>query len=170
MVVPQADISGIAYFLPVLSFLLVFLIVYVFLWKTEIAGEHWFMQTLLSFIVATIFVSAVSARDFVLSIVPWFAILVVVMFLVLLFTGFIGDDMKGMRKGIGIGIMVIMLILFVIAAIFAFQPYYRGNPFFLGIKNWASQSRVFGAILLILVSIIVSWVLAKGGAKAAKSK
>src|SRR5512138_3745491 len=94
-----ADISGIVYFLPLVSFLLVFVITYAVLVASKLV-EGWFLQVLVPFLIATVFVTAISARDYVLAVIPWFAILVVLLFLVLMFTGFLGKNAEAMQKPI----------------------------------------------------------------------
>ena len=68
------DVSGISYFAPILAFLIVFVIIFAVLNKTKIFGEvnNWVLL-FVSFLVATVFVSAAGVRDYVLTITPWFA-------------------------------------------------------------------------------------------------
>lgn len=165
----SVDVSGIEAFLPLISFFLVFVITYAFIVKTKIV-EHWFLQTFIPFLIATVFVAAIGPREYILSVVPWFAILVVLLFFVLLFTGFMGDTGKPIQKGIAWVFIILLGLTFFISAIFIFQPYYLGNGFFLSIKDWVYNSKVAGALLLLAVSAIVSWVLVKGGGKNDKKK
>ena len=51
------DISGIYFFMPVFSFLFVFLIVYAILARTKILGDSGFVNLLVSFIISIIFMS-----------------------------------------------------------------------------------------------------------------
>lgn len=164
----QADLSGISYFLPILSFLIVFIIVYAVLKKIELIKEQW-VNIFVSFILATIFVSVVGARDYVVNIVPWFAILFVSLFLILLILGLVGKQVDFLHKGIGIAFVVATVLMFFISAIFVFSDYfspylpwnngYGANPDVLTITGWFFSGRVLGAILLLVVSAVVSWVL-----------
>ncbi len=160
----QIDVSGIEAFLPIISFFLVFMIVYALLVKTKIF-EHWFLQTFIPFLIATVFVAAVGPRDYILSIVTWFAILVVLLFFVLLFTGFLGEGSKSMHRGIVWVFIILLAIAFIISAIFVFQPYYRNNNMLIFLKDWVYDSKVAGALILLGVSAIASWILIKGGGK-----
>ncbi|MEK6928466.1 MAG: hypothetical protein AABW65_00735 [Nanoarchaeota archaeon] len=68
------ELSGIIYFLPVLSFLVVFAVVYAVFSKTKIV-ESQGLKTFIAFLFATIFVSMSEARMYILNITIWFAIL-----------------------------------------------------------------------------------------------
>ncbi len=171
-------LAGIGNFLPILSFLVVFIIIYALLNKTKVIGENKWWQLFVSFIFATVFISAAGARDYVLNIIPWFAVLVVSLVLILAVVGFIGKPVEGMNKGLGIAFVVILILMFFISGIFVFSEYispylpwnygYGANPDVLNIAEWVFSPRVFGAILLLIVSAAVSWVLVKAGAEKKK--
>ncbi|MBI2632421.1 hypothetical protein HYW75_05435 [Candidatus Pacearchaeota archaeon] len=175
-----ADLSGIEYFLPILSFLVVFIIVFAVLNKTKIIGENKWWQLFVSFVLATIFVSAAGARDYVLNIIPWFTVLIVSFVLILAVVAFIGKPIENMNKGLGIAFVVILILAFVVSAIFVFSDYIGpylpwsqgygsgGNQNVLGVLDWIFSPRVFGAILLLIVSALVSWVLVKAGGEKKK--
>lgn len=169
------DLSGIEYFLPILSFLVVFIIVFAVLNKTKIIGENKWWQLFVSFVFATIFISAAGARDYVLNIIPWFAILVVSFVLILVVVSFIGKPVENMNKGLGMAFVIILILAFLVSALFVFSDYITpylpwsqgygsgGNPNVLGVLDWIFSPRVFGAILLLIVSAVVSWILVKSG-------
>jgi hypothetical protein len=170
-----ADLSGISYFLPILSFLVVFIIVFAVLNKTKLLGENKWWQLFVSFIIATIFVSAAGARDYVLNIIPWFGVLIVSFVLILAVVAFIGEPLKDMHKGLGIAFVIILILAFLVSAIFVFSdyiaPYLPWNyPAGGGsvLADWLYSPRVFGAILLLIVSAVVSWILVKAGAEKKK--
>lgn len=164
------DVSGIAYFAPILSFLLVFFIVFAVLKGTKILGEHLFVQLFISFIIATLFITIAGVRQYVETIAPWFAVLIIALFFLLFLTGFAKADF--MNKGIGIAVVVVLVIIFLISGIVVFgntiAPYLPGsdfpggNPETLRLLDWLYSGRVLGAVLLLIVAGIVSWILAKG--------
>jgi len=88
------DISGIYFFMPVFSFLFVFLITYSILAKTEILGSSGFVNFFLSFIMAIIFMSFSSLDLYVQTIIPWFIVLFIIVFLVLLIAGLSTKDLS----------------------------------------------------------------------------
>ena len=166
-----ADVSAIAYFAPILSFLMVFVLMFALLAKTKILGEEKFIQLFISFLIATIFITAASVRQLVLDVVPWFAVFVIALFFILVLAGFIG---KGDLVGKGIGWVFILLIIatFIISGIklfsITFTPYLPGSSYGAGgdadilrITDWIYSARVLGAVLLLGVAALVSWVLVK---------
>ena len=166
----QADLSGISYFLPILSFFVVFVIIYAVLSASKIIGDKW-VKLFVSFLVSTIFVSAVGARDYVLNIIPWFAVLIVSLFLMMMVTGFIGK-MDKFNHGLGIAFVVLLILAFLVSAIFVFSDYFApyiprptygagGNPSVLNFTEWFYSGRVMGGILLLILSGLVSWILVK---------
>ena len=157
--------------MPILSFLVVFIICFAVLARIKILGSK-FLELLVSFIIAIIFVSAVGPRNYILAIIPWFAILIVGLFLVMVLTGFVGKDLIFMNKGIGIAFVVLLLIAFVVSIFFVFSSYLGpylpfssgagGSSGGLAFANWLYSPRVAGAILLLAISFVVSWFLVKG--------
>ncbi|MDP1696101.1 MAG: hypothetical protein Q8L29_04260 [archaeon] len=149
------DVSGFGTLLPLFGFLLIFIVVYATLNKTKIIGESKFVQLLAAFIVSIMFILAVQPREYILSIIPLFAMLIIVMFLILAFTGFIGG-LESWGKGIGKGMVVVMLIIFLVIAYFVFAS--TISPF---ISEIGKYPKVIGAIVLLVISALVSWVLVK---------
>jgi hypothetical protein len=165
------DISGISYFAPILAFLVVFAVIFSLLAKTKVLGESKGVQLFISFVVATIFVSAAGVTDFVLTITPWFGALVVSLMFLLLIIGFVGKDAAFMHKGIGIGFVVVMVIVFLVSGFVVFSesiaPYLPGSegegadPNVVNATQWLLSSRISGAIMLLVIGAIVSWVLVR---------
>ena len=163
------EVAGISYFAPLLAFLIVFIIVFALLNKTKILGEEKFIQLFVSFLIATIFVSAAGVRDYVLTITPWFAVLAISLFFVLFIMGFVGKQADFMQKGVGITAIIVLVIIFLVSGFIVFSgailPYLTGggdNPlinYFIG--QGVYSSRGFGALLLLVISAVVSWVLVR---------
>ena len=160
----QLDLTAFAYFLPILSFLIIFIITFAVLNKTKII-DNTLWEVFLSFVIATIFVSGLTVQNYILNIVPWFAVLLICLFLILVITGFIGKDLTSWNKGFGIAFVIILIIGFLISAIIVFSSYL--NPYLpasltaTSIRDWFFSSQVLGALFLLIVSFIVSWVLIK---------
>ena len=164
------DISGIYFFMPVFSFLFVFLIVYAILARTKILGDSTFVNFFVSFIMAIIFMSFSSLDLYVKTIIPWFIVLFISVFLVLLIAGLTTKDLeKIMKPGFAWIVIIILLIIFLIAAIKVFNPVFHPDLIITSGEgtslveqiSYASGGRVFGTILLIVIAIIVSWVLTR---------
>lgn len=153
----MADLSLIQNYLPILSFLLVFTIVFALLAKYKILGESKFVNLFVAFLVSTIFVSLTNAREYVISITPWFAVFIIVSLFILALVGFSGKVPEGFTKGLGVVLVVALLAVFLISAYNTFSS----TPFAESISEWISKPRIYGALILLVVSAIVSWVLIK---------
>ena len=151
------DLSLIQAYLPILSFLLVFTVLFAVLAKYKLLGENKFTNLFVSFIVATIFVSLTSAREYVISITPWFAVFIIVSLFLFALTGFIGNVPDWMSKGMSSALVVGLLIVFLVSAYFSFSS----APLVESIKGWVSKPRIYGALLVLGLSAVVSWVLIK---------
>ena len=167
------DISGISYFAPLLAFLVVFVIVFALMNKTKLLGENVFIQLFVSFLISTIFISGAGVRDYVLTITPWFAALIVSLFFLMFILAFVGKPLDDWNKGIGILFVIVLIIVFLISGFVVFSdfimPYLSGENSE-GTIGWLFNqsiynSRVFGALLLVVVSALVSWVLMRKGGK-----
>ncbi|MEK6889111.1 MAG: hypothetical protein AABW80_03315 [Nanoarchaeota archaeon] len=165
------DLSAVGYILPIVSFLLVAIVSFVVISSSKIVEEKW-LQIFLSLFIAVLFVSFGSAREYVEDVVPWFVILLISAFLVFLLTGFIGKDVDFMKKGIGVIFVVLLFIVFIVSGIVVFSGsitpylpgnlgYEGGNPEVLNFFDWLYSPRVGGAVLLIIVSALLAWVLAR---------
>jgi hypothetical protein len=165
------DITGIYFFMPVFSFLLVFFIVYAVLAKSKILGESAFINVLVGFIMAIIFMSFSSLELYVQTIIPWFVVLLVSVFLVLMVVGFASGKVTEVlsNKTIGWIVIVLLLVIFLLSAIKVFNPIFHPD---LGITSGegtslieqiseAAGGRILGTILLIIIAVAVAWVLTK---------
>ena len=164
------DVSGLYFFMPIFSFLFVFLIVYAILKLTQVLGDLAWINLLVSFIVAVIFMNFSSADIYVQTIVPWFAILLVCVFLVLLVAGLSTKDLAGiMTNKFAWVVVFILIIIFLIAAIQVFNPVFHPNDMIVsggeGEMGVVQQIRdifstnVGGTILLLVIVGIVAWVI-----------
>jgi hypothetical protein len=175
----QASVEGLTFFEPVLAFLTIFVIMFAVLMKTSLLGEQRFIQLLISFVTATVFVLMENTRDLVLSVIPWFAVLLIALFFILMLIGFIGwSDFSTTNAGKGLGwfFVILMFFSFLISGIKVFSsslipylpgPYYGhgGNPEALYFFDWFYSANVIGAFWLVLIGGIVTWILVKGEKK-----
>tara|TARA_Y100000310_G_scaffold138173_1_gene137076 strand:- start:11862 stop:12368 length:507 start_codon:yes stop_codon:yes gene_type:complete len=164
------DISGLFFFMPIFSFLFVVLIVFSILAKTKILGDSKWIIALTSFIVAVVFMSFSSADLYIRTIIPWFVVLMVVVFLVLLIALFSTKAWdKIMSPAFAWVVVGILILIFLIAAIRVFNPVLhpdlgvtsgQGTSFLEQIKDFMSGG-IAGSILLLIVAVIVAWVITK---------
>lgn len=165
------DISGLFFFMPVFSFLFVFVVVYAVLAKTKILGDQR-VNLLVSFIIGIIFMNFSSLDLYVRTILPWFVVLLVCLFLVLVIMGFSTKDWEKMTTpGFAWVIVAILVVIFLIAAIRVFNPMFHPE---LGITTAGDgqqgvlvqirnmfDSQVTGSVLLLLLGLIVAYVLTR---------
>jgi len=164
------DISGLNFFMPVFSFLFVFIISYVVLKSTKVLGESNWALGFISFIMAVVFMSFSSIDLYVTTIIPWIVVLLFVIFAILLLTGFAGKSFQG--TPLAIVVTVILVIVFLIAAVYVFNPVFHsdlilaegtsgGVTLMDQVREFFSSSSVAGSLLLILAAAVVSWILFK---------
>lgn len=164
------DISGIFFFMPIISFLFVFLVVWSLLVKTKLLGESSWTNLFVGLIMATIFISFSSLDLYVRTIIPWFVVLFICVFLVLLLGGLATKDLgKFMGNWLGWISIILLVIIFLISAIKVFNPVFHPDLIITSGEGISLMSQivygvngtVFGTILLIIIAGIVSWVLVK---------
>ena len=168
------DVSGISYFMPILAFLLVFVIVFAVLMKIKFGNEHKALQIAASFLVATIFVTGFGAVSYLKNISTWFAVLIVTGIFLIAIIGMFGEN-AGLTKGIGVVFVVIAMIAFLVSGMVVYGNYISpylpwgnsvGDSTGVGATTeWLYSGRVAGAILLFVVGGIVAFVLSRGGGK-----
>src|SRR3989344_383893 len=115
------DLSGITLIAPIIAYLLVFLVSAAILFKTEVLGENRWVQIFVSLLIASLFVAFAGTREYVLTIVPWFAVLVISLFFVLFLVGFLGGGADFMKKGIGVVVIVIIGLIFLVSGFVVFS-------------------------------------------------
>jgi len=164
------DISGIYFFMPVFSFLFVFLIIYAILLKSKILGESGFVNLMISFIMAIIFMSFSSLELYVQTIIPWFIVLFVIVFLVLLIAGLSTKNLDWvMKSGFGWVVIGILVIVFLISAIKVFNPVFHPDLIITSGEGISLLEQIrggfggtaLGTILLIIIAAGVAWILTK---------
>jgi sorbitol-specific phosphotransferase system component IIBC len=164
------DISGIFFFMPIITFLFVFLVVWSLLVKTKLLGESAWTNLFVGLIMATIFISFSSLDLYVRTIIPWFVVLFICVFLVLLLGGLATKDVgKFMGNWLGWVSVILLVIIFLISAIKVFNPVFHPDLIITSGEGislmqqivYGTSGAVFGTILLIIIAGIVSWVLVK---------
>ena len=153
------DFTPFSEILPLLTFLVVFILVFAVLNRTKVI-ENAFMQLLIAFLLSTIFITAAGAREYVEAVTPWFAVLLVCLFFIMAIMGFIGKDVDFMKKGVGGAFVAILIIAFVISGILIFSTGLR--PYF---GLFFSSPRLYSAILLLVIAGVVGWALMKSVGK-----
>ena len=152
-----ASLTGLNFFMPILSFLLVFIVVYAVLNKIQILGESKGIHLFVSFILAIFFVVNVSLVDFVKTSSSWFVVIFVLVFLVLVMIAFTQGSLEIVKnKYVALILVGGLIAVFVISSAYAFNWAVNWGE----VWDWF-YSDWFGFALLLVIAGIVSWVLAK---------
>jgi len=144
--------------MPILSFLLVFVIVYALLAKTKVLGENKGVHLMISLIFAIFFIVQVSLVDFVSFSSAWFAVFFVAVFLILVMIAFVKGDLETFTKNKYIAwvLLALLAIFFVISSAYTFNWAVNWDL----VQSWF-YTDWFGLVLLLVIAGIVSWVVAK---------
>lgn len=134
----------------ILPFLLVFTLVFAILERTKILGEgKKQINAIVSLVVGLLLIAFTYPTGIITKLVPFMAVMAVVIFVFLLLYGFVAADGKEglkLHKGIKIAAGIIILIALVIAVLWA-----TGSLDF--IEDTFSSSSIWGNIILIAVII-----------------
>ncbi len=151
------DLSGVNFFMPVFSFLFVFILVYAILAKIKIFGDNPAVHLFISFLFAIFFIVNTSLVDFVKFSSAWFVVFLICIFLMIVLVSFTHGNFDAIAKPWVAWVLVGALIgFFIISSSFVFN----------WAVNWAKvwewcNSDWFGFVLLLIIAAIVSWVLVK---------
>tara|TARA_Y100000310_G_scaffold286519_1_gene310786 strand:- start:14522 stop:15007 length:486 start_codon:yes stop_codon:yes gene_type:complete len=158
MAVDVASVSAIGYFMPIFAFLLVFIVVYALLKKTEVLGGNEPIMLFISFILASFFIIETSAVEFVQFTSSWFGALVIGVFFLLAILAFMPweNPLKFLTKSDWFSWVILgaIIIIFTFSAAYAFNFVINWDLF----KDWIG-SDWFGFILLLIIAAVVSWTL-----------
>ncbi|MEM4181868.1 MAG: hypothetical protein QXX68_01805 [Candidatus Pacearchaeota archaeon] len=154
----EAQISSINYFLPIFSFLLVFIIVYAVIKKSKILDNN-AVALFISLILASFFIVNTKLVDFVRFNAAWFAVFLICVVFILVFLGFVGDDYLKTLTGN-------KTINFIIVGVLVFAFLLSAARIFNWVIDWAKvrawvQTDWFGMILLFVVAGVVAFVISK---------
>ena len=151
------DLTWLSYYVPIFGFLFVFTMIFAVLAKTKILGESPFVNLLISFIFGIIFVTFVPGVIYVQTIIPWFVILMISLFFLLMIVGFsqkeIDSFMKPWIAWLFIGLLV---VIFLWSAIVVFNPFLGGY-----VSRFYNSERFYGGALLFIVALLASWILTR---------
>ncbi len=162
-----ADITPIFWFIPILSFLFVWIIVYALLTNTKVLGENSIINGFIGLIMAIIFISFSSLQFYVETIIPWFVVLVICVFLMLLLTGFSHGKIENImnKKFFGWVVVLLLVSIFLIAAIRVFNPIFHSDLIVTSGENTSLLEqlrenlggKIFETLILVIVIIGIGW-------------
>ena len=156
---PVADISSIGYFLPIFSFLLVFIVVYAILMKTGVLGDNKGVSLFISLILASFFIVNARMVEFVEFSSSWFVVFLICILFILMLLAFMGKDslkLVAENKGVAWGLVGVLVIAFIASGARIFNWVIEWDK----IRSWFSTDW-FGLVLLLTIGGVVAAVLSK---------
>lgn len=163
----MVDVSAITYFAPILAFFVVFLVVFAVLYKSKIIGESKWVILFVSFVIASLFISAAGVRRYVEVVTPWFGALLVSLFFLLVLIGLVGGKAESLQGGLRTFFVIVGILIFLISGVVVFSdtlaPWLPGSAESYGnpVSYWLYSPPAIGALLLLIITAAVSWVLMK---------
>ena len=142
--------------MPIFAFLLVFIVIYALLVKSQVLGGSPAVTLFVSFILSSFFIVEASLVEFVQFSSAWFGTFVVGMFFLIMIMAFVpGIDLKAF---FGTGNWFAWILFGIMILFFVFSSSYIFN----WAVNWGLlqdwfRTDWFGMILLLLIAAVVSW-------------
>jgi hypothetical protein len=156
----EASVSVIGYFMPIFAFLLVFIVIYALLVKTNVLGDSPAVMLFISFILSSFFIVEASLVEFVQFSSAWFGTIVIGLFFLIVLLAFIPGIKIGEFFGKGNWfawvLLIGMLLFFIFSSAYVFNWVLNWEM----ISGWFDESW-FGMMLLLVIAGVVSFVLTK---------
>ncbi len=151
------------FFLPVFSFLFIFVVMYAVLDKFKLMGENKSVKFIAALSIAMLFLFSQGTLKFINFVTPWFVVLVIVALFVLSLFMFMGVKEKDISEAVSnptvywtVLIIIIILLLAAIGSIFGDFFSAGGSPVTDPTKASVTQilvhPRVLGALFLLLIA------------------
>jgi len=146
------EVGLINYLMPVFVFLLVFAIVFAILKKFPIFGDNVSVNAVIAFVVALIFMITPRAREMVTTMTPWFIIIVILIFFILMTLVFIGLKEEslvalGKHPAMYIIVLVIVAIIFFVSLAKVFSGALDMSYF-----EFLAHPRILGVIVILAIA------------------
>lgn len=151
------------FFLPVFSFLFIFVIMYAVLDKFKLMGENKTVKFIAALSIALLFLFSKGVLDFVSFVTPWFVVLVILALFILSLFMFMGakeKDMEDVVKNPVVywTILVIIIILLIAAIGTVFSDFFASeggqitDPTKVSITQILVHPRVLGSLFLLVIA------------------
>lgn len=163
-----------AYFMPMIVFLLVFIVMFALLAKTKILGGNAFIHLFTSFMVAIVFIASPALTDLTQLALPWVMILVIILVSILLVIGLVKGNLDSIIKNpaVTVAVIIAIIVIFLVSAINVFGPIVKpylptatseigASSDLLLVKHVLFSPSTIGMIVLLIVAAIASWIITK---------
>ncbi len=152
----MVDVSTIGYFMPIISFLFVFVLIYALLIKTGILGENNAVALMISLFLSSFFIFNASLVEFVRVSSSWVVVFVVCLFFILTLLSFTHG--KGLDKLIGnkvaLAVLAVLILIFVISSSYVFNWVIN-----FGFFKSLGESKWTGLVVLLIAAGVVGKVI-----------
>jgi len=154
------DLGFLEFFLPVFTFLFIFVLLYAVLDKFKLMGENRWLKLIAAFSVALLFLFSQDTIRFVEFITPWFVVLVVLALFILSLFMFMGMKEGDLEKTVKdpvvywtVLVIIIILLIIAIAEVFTFvaPETGTGKPPTEGLRA-VTHPRTLGALFLLVIA------------------
>lgn len=150
-----ASLATLGYFMPIISFLFVFVLIYALLAKTKVLGDNTSVSLMISLMLSAFFIFNASLVELVQTSSAWFVAFLVSMFLAIILLSFThGKIDKVMNQNVAWIILGVVILIFVISSSYVFNWAINWSTF----NDWANNDW-FGFIVLLIMAAVVSKVL-----------
>ena len=154
------DLSGIGYFNPIFTFVLVVVVIFAILNRTKIIGESSPIQAIVALVLGLIFASVTDVRNYMESVIPGFAVIVIALFFVIFLAAFGLKDMGAIMKP-----WLVWVFIGILAIVFIYQGYYHlnipGNDAYVSISDWLHEGKVAGGLWLLIFAAITTFAITR---------
>jgi len=145
----------------ILPFILIFVLMFAVLQKSKIFGEGKSqIDALVSLVVALILIGVPAPRNFIVSIIPWLAVALVVLLIVLVIYGMGGEYDSDAKKGLNIPgwfskALLIVAIIFVLVLVLVYSGWWESI-----VGSWNGSGWMSNIILLVIIGVVL-WIALK---------
>ena len=159
------DISLLQFFMPIFSFLLIFALVYAVMDKFSLLGGGKAVKVTVAFTIAIIFLFSTKALSFVMELLPWFVILIVLIFVTLAALMFLGLKEESVAATVKkpalywvVLVFIIIALLITIGKVFGSlggdggttEEGQESSP---SLLQTLFNAKVLGAVVLLIISV-----------------
>lgn len=142
----------------ILPFLLVFVLVFAVLQKTKILGEGKSqVDALIALAIGLILIGIPTPRGYIVSIIPWLAVALVVLFTILLLYGLGGEYDSDPKKGLKIPKWFSKWVLYLAIVFVVILVLVVGGSWD-KIVSWFDDSQILSNVLIVVAVAIALWV------------
>ena len=168
------DLSFLGFFLPVFTFLFIFVLMYALLDKFKLMGENKWLKLIAAFSIALLFLFSKDTLKFVEFITPWFVILVVLALFILSLFMFMGMKEGDVEKAVKdpvvywtVLVIIIILLIIAIGEVFTFvaPDSQTGTPPSAGLAAVTHPRTLWALFVLVIAAFAVKFISTGFGEK-----